>query len=509
MMDETSSNLQTIENPCFAYSAGDRYQPKMASVTNQEREVASVNFKMKPSQSVGAITARNAMFGEANDNSQLYDVPRSVADQMGLIINKGAITESPGHFHASKRALSTGALHQHSVANITNPYLPSSSKTSRYHQVPSNIPADDVAGSSTYDVPRSVMDSWPAENSGGMGHYDVPRSALATRHELEQPNMQRGILHPSQHANTPQQNPLMVMTNDGSKPNPYSTYDVPREAKASTLPANQVPDDAENYDVPREWLEKKVVLMNQQGRQTRNRSYTAFNSRPGEVYDVPRQMLPLKALNNEQARMQIKREAIFSQQGGPHGGNLEAVPPPVPRHGKQLDDNSDSDNPYDEPPLSPQVVSNSETHQYPHLGHYMSSDEEMYAEPPPESVAEVIQLGLLEERIARAKSGKPMVKHVTQPDSNSDQPPPSESFKLVRQQLENITQKAKPPRPPKRASSVTTSTSSRIATELSVDVPYGNRPNRQQSKKGQPPPVKQKPVGRSASLHKAKAATLS
>jgi len=41
---------------------------------------------------------------------------------------------------------------------------------------------------------------------------------------------------------------------------------------------------------------------------------------------------------------------------------------------------------------------------------------------------------------------------------------------------------------------------------MSVNVPYGNRPNRQQSKKGQPPPVKQKPVGRSASLHKAKAA---
>ena len=491
----------------------------MGPVTNREREVASLAFKMKPSRSVGAITARNATFGEVNDNSELYDVPRSVADQMGLIINQGAVTESPGRFHASKRALSTGALHQHSVANATNQYLPS---RSHYHQVPSNIPLDDEPGSSTYDVPRSALDNWPADNGSAIGqlrvqvssHYDVPRSAMATKHGLEHPNMQRGILDPSRRTNVPQRNPPMGMTTDDAKPSPYSTYDVPRQAKASTLPSNQVPEDAESYDVPREWLGAKIALVNQQGRQTRNRSYTAFSSRPDEVYNVPRQMLPLKALNNEQARMQIQRGAgILSQQGGPVGGNLEGIPPPVPRHGKQLDVDSDSDNLYDEPPLSPPMASNSETH---HFGQYISSDEEMYAEPPAESVAEVIQLGLLEERIARAKRGKvnQMVKLETQTDSNTnpkhfhDQPPSSESFRQVRQQLENITLKPTPPRPPKRASSVK-STSSRIETELSGNVPYGNRPRRQESKKAQPPPVKQKPVGRSPSLHKAKAATLS
>ena len=457
---------------------------------------------MKPSLSVGALGVRNPM----------YDV-RNTADEMGLIVN-----EQPpsGHAYISKRAVSTGALYQHSAVNMTNQHPPSDTNTSQYYQVPSSLPVSDSPlkpnpQSSAYDVPRSARNAWLAEASNAMmeqlrvqfpSHYDVPKHALATaRQQLEQQNMQRKIPDPIPCVNPLQQGPYAATISDDSKPDPYSTYDVPRQANSSILPSNQLSADAEHYDVPREWLEEKLALMSQRSKQTRNRSYTAF-SKPDGVYDVPRQMLPLKVANNEQARLQM---VGILPQHHVHRSNFDGVAPPIPRHGRWLDDDSDSENLYDEPPISPQM-NNAETHYFPRSS--LSDSEELYAEPPQESVAEVIQLGILEERIARAKRGNVGGDQVNQTIKHEGHNPDtkricsrSQSFKEVHQQLQKLIMRTQQPTQDSQVNPT--------ATELSSEVANGHRLTRQLSEKRLPPPVKQKPPGRSPSLQKVKSATLS
>ena len=478
-----------------ATTHSNRCQTNEALVTNREWKAISTS-RMKPSLSVGAFGVRNPM----------YDV-RSTADEMGLIVN-----EQPpsGHAYISKRAASTGALYQHSAVNMTSQHPPSDTNTSQYYQVPSSLPVSDSPlkpnpQSSAYDVPRSARNAWLAEASNAMmeklsvqfpSHYDVPKHALATgRQQLEQQNMHREIPDPIPCVNPSQQGPYKATITDVSKPDPYSTYDVPKQANSSTLPSNQLSADAEHYDVPREWLEENLALMNQRGKQTRNRSYTAF-SKPDGVYDVPRQMLPLKVANNEQARLQMQREVGMLPQ---HRGSFDGVAPPIPRHGRWSDDDSDSENLYDEPPISPQRK-NAETHYFPRSS--LSDSEELYAEPPQESVAEVIQLGILEERIARAKRGNVGRDQVNQTEAHNPDTKRicsrSQSFKEVHQQLQKLIMRTQQPTQDSQAN-----------PELSSEVANGHRPTRQLSEKRLPPPVKQKPPGRSPSLQKVKSATLS
>ena len=531
-LPDLQSTVTTHSNGC---------QTNEAVVTNQERK-AILTSRMKPSLSVGALGVHNPM----------YQI-RSTADEMGLMVNE---QPPPGHAYISKRAASTGALHQHSLVNTTNQHPPTGTNTSQYYQVPSSLPVCDMSAkpnplSSGYDVPRSAMNAWLAENSNTIeqlrvqfpSHYDVPRHALATaRQQILQQNMQRVIPDPIPCANPPQQGPHAAKTSDDSKSNPYSTYDVPKP-KSSTLPSNHLPtnaehydvprewlgenaehydvprewlgenaehydvprdwlgENAEHYDVPREWLEAKLALMNRRGKQTRNRSYTAF-SKPDGVYDVPRQMLPLKVVNNEQARVQMQRQAGVLAQHQVHTGSFDGVVPPIPRHGRWSDDDSDTENLYDEPPISPQR-NNSDTHYFPQSP---LSDEELYAEPPQESVAEVIQLGILEERIARAKRGNggDQVNQTIHEAHNPDRKricSRSQSFKEVHQQLQQLIMRAQQPTEDSQVNPT--------ATELSSEVAHGHRPIRQLSEKRLPPPVKQKPPSKSSSLRNLRSATLS